>query len=288
MTRCLFASDLHGHADRYAKIWDAVRRRRPRFVFLGGDLLPNTFAPLPEDAAPGDDDFVRGFLASRLRALRQELANAFPEIFVVLGNDDPRVAESAFLELTEQGLCTYAHDRRFQRDRVTIYGYACVPPTPFFLKDWERYDVSRYVDPGCISPEEGTRTVSMPAHEVRHGTIAKDLEALIGDHSLDDAVLLFHTPPYQTRLDRAGMDGKRVDHVPVDVHVGSIAVRRLIEERQPVVTLHGHVHESVRLTGSWRDRIGRTHLFGAAHDGPELALVDFDFEEPENARRELL
>lgn len=79
-----------------------------------------------------------------------------------------------------------------------------------------------------------------------------------------------------------------IDHAPLDVHVGSIAVRRLIENRQPLITLHGHIHESARLTGSWKDRIGNTHLFSAAHDGPELALVRFSPQNPENASRELL
>jgi Icc-related predicted phosphoesterase len=83
-------------------------------------------------------------------------------------------------------------------------------------------------------------------------------------------------------------DGKMVNHVPLDLHVGSIALRRFIEQRQPLVTLHGHIHESVRLTGSWRDRIGRTHLFGAAHDGAELALVRFDLDDPDSATRQLL
>jgi Icc-related predicted phosphoesterase len=76
--------------------------------------------------------------------------------------------------------------------------------------------------------------------------------------------------------------------VPLDLHVGSIAIQRFIAQRQPLVTLHGHVHESTRLTGSFRDRIGRTHLFGAAHDGPELALVSFDLEDLEGASRVLL
>jgi Icc-related predicted phosphoesterase len=84
------------------------------------------------------------------------------------------------------------------------------------------------------------------------------------------------------------LDGVIVEHVPLDVHVGSIAIRRFIEERQPLVTLHGHVHESARLSGAWRDRIGRTHLFSAAHDGPELALVRFDLEDPGSATRELI
>ena len=40
--------------------------------------------------------------------------------------------------------------------------------------------------------------------------------------------------------------------------------------------------------GLWHDAIGRTHLFQAAHDGPELALIRFDAEHPETASRDLL
>jgi Icc-related predicted phosphoesterase len=123
---------------------------------------------------------------------------------------------------------------------------------------------------------------------IQFGTIAADLERLAGDRDLEDATLLFHSPPYQTTLDRADLDGQSVDHVPLDVHVGSIAIQRFIEERQPLVTLHGHIHEAPRLTGAWRERIGRTHCFTAAHDGPELALVRFDLSDLESATRELL
>jgi hypothetical protein len=171
---------------------------------------------------------------------------------------------------------------------VPVYGYACVPPTPFLWKDWERYDVSRYVPPGSVSPEEGWRSVDVAEHDVRYGTIWGDLGELAGDVDLSRAVLLFHTPPAETNLDRAALDGKSVDHVPLDLHVGSIAVRRFIETRQPLVGLHGHIHESARLTGSWKDRIGRTRLFTAAHDGPELALVRFEPEDPDGAVRLLL
>ena len=79
-----------------------------------------------------------------------------------------------------------------------------------------------------------------------------------------------------------------VDHVPLDVHVGSIAVKRFIKNNQPTITLHGHVHESARLTGNWKDNIGKTLLFSAAHDGPELALVRFNKYHPEKSIRELI
>ena len=108
------------------------------------------------------------------------------------------------------------------------------------------------------------------------------------DRDMSQAIMLFHAPPYKTNLDRAALDGKTVDHVPLDPHIGSIAIRRFIEASRPLVTLHSHVHESARITGSWRDRIGPTLAFSAAHNGPELALVRFRPEDPEAAERGLI
>jgi len=192
------------------------------------------------------------------------------------------------LDVATRGLWHYAHDRRIEWRGCTVFGYACIPPTPFRLKDWERYDVSRHVDPGCTSPEEGWRTVPLREGEARNATIREDLERLAGTAELAHAVFLFHSPPYHTRLDRAALDGKTVEHVPLDVNVGSIAIRRFLEARQPLLSLHGHVHESARLTGDWRDRLGRTHCLSAAHDGAELALVRFDLESPGHATRTLI
>lgn len=286
MSLCLFVSDLHGRLERYRKLARVIREARPAGVFLGGDLLPFPLSVLLQDGTP--DDFVHDFLAPLLRELRKEMAANYPPVFLILGNDDPRAEEPAFVDGESEGLWTYAHGRTLSLGAYRVYGYSFVPPTPFQLKDWERYDVSRFVDPGCVSPEEGRRTVAISPSEARYATIQKDLELLMGQDPMERAILLFHTPPYRTKLDRAALDGKKVDHAPLDVHVGSIAVQRFIERRQPLVTLHGHVHESAHLTGSWRDRIGRTHLFSAAHDGPELALVRFDPDRPQDASRVLV
>lgn len=283
--RAFFVSDLHGRVGHYQQLFRAMLDERPDVVLLGGDLLPMPFAAR-DQAVTGD--FITDFLAGGLSRLKDELGSDYPAVFIILGNDDPRHAEPAVLKVEAEGLWTYAHDRRAELDGLTVYGYSYVPPTPFQLKDWERYDVSRFVDPGAVSPEEGRRSVPVPPQEARHATIKGDLEKLTGSDDLDRAVFLFHSPPYETLLDRAALDGEMVDHVPLDVHVGSIAVRRFIESRQPLITLHGHVHESARLTGSWHDRIGRTHMYGAAHDGSELALVRFDPDDPEGATRQLL
>ncbi|MBD3366749.1 MAG: hypothetical protein GF405_01080 [Candidatus Eisenbacteria bacterium] len=281
-----FTSDLHGQLGRYRSLWRHVEQESPDAVLLGGDLLPHMYASLTLD--PSHADFVNGVLAPGFRRLREQMGDAYPDVLLILGNDDPRFEESAVLSAGADGLWRYIHERRVMSRGVPVYGYANVPPTPFLLKDWERYDVSRFVDPGSVSPEEGRRTVPVDARRVRYATIIEDLNRLAGEDELSNAVFLFHSPPYETCLDRAALDGRMVDHVPLDVHVGSIAIRRFIERRQPAVTLHGHVHESARLTGHWRDVIGRTHLLGGAHDGPELALVRFDPLQPESATRALV
>lgn len=67
-----------------------------------------------------------------------------------------------------------------------------------------------------------------------------------------------HCPPHGTTLDRAPQLTADLEVVldggePRIVSVGSTAVRTLIEEVQPVLSLHGHIHESKAIA-----RIGRT------------------------------
>ena len=124
-------------------------------------------------------------------------------MLTIFGNDDPRINEEALLEGASAGLLSYIHMRKECLGGRPVYGYAMTPPSPFRLKDWERYDVGRYVDPGSVSPEEGVRSVPADRRDIRYGTIAGDLRTLAGDDDLSDAVLLLHAPPYRTGLDRA-------------------------------------------------------------------------------------
>lgn len=283
---CFFASDLHGKVERYKLLFDRIAIEKPVAVFLGGDLLPSglfafTSSPdMPEDFS--------AYLFNNLRTLKEQMREDYPAIFTILGNDDGRAIESEFIKADAEDLIIYMHNRKVEFDIFSIYGYACIPPSPFMLKDWERYDVSQYVDPGCVAPEDGSFSVETDKRRIKYETIKKDLEKLasIDDHSM--SIFLFHSPPYQTNLDRAALDGKMIDYVPLDVHIGSIAIKRFIEEKQPLMSLHGHVHESTALTGHWNDQIGKTIAMNAAHNGPELSLIRFDMRLLEKAERVLL
>jgi uncharacterized protein len=258
---CFFASDLHGGVERYRKLFAAIEDERPAALFLGGDLLPR-----PRESAP--EMFVAGVLGDGLLGLSESLGNEYPSVFLIPGNMDAPEAVPALRDLESRGLLQYAHERGLPFGEFTVYGYGCVPPTPFTAKHFERYDVGRALEPGCLPPVE------------TDSTIERELRFLTRGDDLSRAILLFHSPPYHTRLDRLAAGE--------DACVGSVAVRRLIEERRPAFGLCGHVHESARISGSWRDRIGPTELYSAAHDGAELALVAFDPHRPQAAERRLL
>lgn len=286
MRNCFFVTDLHGQTCRYEKLFGLIEARRPSALFMGGDLLPGPVRLMSiED---GHRDFVNDYLCRRFRELRDRMGEYYPRVFLILGNDDGRFQEAAILDAASTGIWEYVHGRKTAFDGFQVYGYSYVPPTPFQLKDWERYDVSRFVDPGCSHPGDGMRTVPVSEYEMHYATISEDLASITGTDDLSRAIFLFHSPPYRTGLDRAALDGRTVDFVPLDVHVGSIAVRRFITRRCPLLTLHGHIHESARLTGVWKEALGPTTMISAAHDGPELALVSFDPQDPFGADRELL
>ena len=59
-------------------------------------------------------------------------------------------------------------------------------------------------------------------------------------------LLVSHTPPHNTRLDRIH-NGK---------HVGSTAIRRLIEKHRPALSIVGHIHEA-----KGEDTIGDSPIF---------------------------
>ncbi len=264
--RCLFSSDLHGRENRYSALFGLVERERPDAVFLGGDLLPRR----------GDvRAFIEKWLIDAPLSLRAKSSRP-TELFVIMGNDDPRSFEPLFIEGHERGAFRYVHMAKEPLGDLFVRGYSYVPPSPFMLKDWERYDVSRFTSVGCIPPEEGIFTTETDRRSLLFETIEKDLATMEDDPDIDRTLFLFHAPPSDTCLDRVDREGVMVDHAPVDLHVGSLAIRRFIERCQPMIAMHGHIHESTRVTGRFMERLGRTPCLNGANDGPELSIVRFD------------
>ncbi len=247
MSRFVFASDLHGNERSYERIFSVEADA----VVLGGDLLPH-----PRGAGAELLDvqrrFAAGYLAVRLRSR---------PCWWIPGNDD---WEAALAPLDGAG--TRVHGRAVPfMDGLWIAGYSCVPVTPFWMKDFDRFDHEGWeppVRPGrCArSGPVGLREISL--EEVRSlGTIAGDLDRLGGISDPARTVYVMHGPPRMAGLD-ASWDG---------TPLGSAAVRSFIESRRPPLALHGHIHESAGVV-----RLGRTLCVnpGDCLSGFRAVLVD--------------
>ncbi len=281
---CLFVSDLHGKVNRYEKLFRHLEEEPPAALFMGGDLLP---ASILHSFRAGENmpDFVSDYLADKFMRLKEKLKDNYPRVFIIMGNDDPKIEEQALLEHEKKGLWEYVQGRFVSFGAYRVFGYAYVPPTPFLLKDWERFDIHQETKPGCIPPTEGFRTQNS---NTVNQTIEDDLQNLLLNQDLSKTICMFHSPPYQTVLDRAGLDGVSVDEQIIDVHVGSVAIKNLINKKKPYMTLHGHIHESSRLTGKWTEKINKTTAISAAWEGPGLAVVKFRVDQPDHAERVIL
>ncbi len=165
----------------------------------------------------------------RWLALAEErLAGSGVRLYVMTGNDDePRLRDvlAASPVVTDPEDITVDLGEGFQ---MVASGWA--NPTP-----WN-------------SPRE------MPEAELE-----QHLEQLIAPlHDPARAVFNFHVPPIRTPLDRAPVLNASLKPVVkggavMMESVGSEAVRRVIERHQPLLALHGHIHESRGAT-----KIGRT------------------------------
>ncbi|MCS6841082.1 MAG: metallophosphoesterase [Roseiflexus sp.] len=254
--RIAYTADLHGNLDGYRALCEFAARHEAHAIIVGGDLLPHAIRR--DDALTTQRTFVERDLAPLLRTFRSH----HPTIAVYLlpGNDDWMAAYAAVEELAVEGLAYPLHERVYQlSDQLWLAGYACVPPTPFSIKDFERCDEGR-TPPfsfdhaltsrgGVIRPLQRHEFEALPS-------IAEDLAMLAKRSDPRRTVYVCHTPPADTPLDL--MSNRR--------HVGSRALRAFIEQHQPPLTLHGHIHEAPSLSGTYATQIGATWCVNPGRD----------------------
>lgn len=88
-------------------------------------------------------------------------------------------------------------------------------------------------------------------------------------------IVNFHCPPYGTKLDLAPKLDKNLKPQVflgsvIYEHVGSNSVKKFIKENQPLLGLHGHIHESYAA-----DRIGKTLVINPGSEYSEGILRGF-------------
>jgi Icc-related predicted phosphoesterase len=100
-------------------------------------------------------------------------------------------------------------------------------------------------------------------------------ERAAGLRDVRRAVFMIHVPPYDSGLDTAPeLDKNLRPKVTMGdvlrIPVGSTGVRRALQELQPMVSIHGHVHEA-----PGQSKIGRTVCFNAGSEANQGILRGF-------------
>ncbi|MFX0088196.1 MAG: metallophosphoesterase, partial [Candidatus Hodarchaeota archaeon] len=98
-------------------------------------------------------------------------------------------------------------------------------------------------------------------------------------NNMKNAVFCLHCPPHDSIIDEAPLLKPDLTYVgysggePVRGPVGCKSVRKVIEKYQPLLGLHGHIHES---PGSMK--IGRTYCVNPGSEYTEAILKGFLIE----------
>jgi Icc-related predicted phosphoesterase len=267
--RLVYTSDLHGNLNKYRHLLELAAIHQAQAVLVGGDLLPHTI----KVAAAVQRQ--RSFIENDLRPLLISFRAAHPDIPVYLlpGNDDWAAAIKTLDDLEAEHLAYPLHERVYQLDNdLWLAGYACVPITPFSIKDYERpedgLDIPPYSFAMAYTSADGEPVKTSREIILGRPTIATELHALAQRSNPARTIYVAHTPPYDTMLDM--MRNKRV---------GSRALREFIEQYQPPLTLHGHIHESPRESGYYAEQLGTTWSVNPGSEREHLNAVVLDTED---------
>ncbi|HHS12693.1 MAG TPA: hypothetical protein ENN03_02865 [bacterium] len=269
--RILFTSDLHGNPVFYQDILRLTERGTVNRIILGGDLLPGRGHG--DESLKEQHRFIEEVFIPFLEKVHDQ---GLSPTLCLLGNNDWQDVLPRLSELDRQGLLWNLHDHDCPvEDCLTVKGYPFVPPTPFPPKDFEKRDLTG--DPvktttyyPVISIEAKLRRANETEWFTRRPSIEEDLAQWTLKET-ENTILVMHSPPHDTMLDRL------YNARPA----GSRAIRAFIETHQPLLTLHGHVHESPVVSGKIWDRLGKTLCINPGQSSGLLSALTIDPRQPE-------
>ena len=299
-TRLFYACDIHGSEPTYRKFLNAARFYEVDALVFGGDLMGKLLIPIVRDAGhtwrarlQGLDHHITN--EEQLRQFKRTLQTLGfywqemdPEEYREYEGKQDRIDE-LFDVLAKERLAQWVElaEERLARSDVRVYlcgGNDDTEEVLTALKEAPRDRVvnseNRIVE---IDDEHVLVTVGYstptPWETPRERTeeeIAEVIEKLLtGVADPSRAVFNFHCPPLDSTLDTCmRLDASVWPPAPViekgqPVYYGggSRAVTEALEKYQPVVGLHGHIHES---RGSVR--FGRTPAFNPGSEYGEGVL----------------
>ncbi|MFX1337191.1 MAG: metallophosphoesterase [Promethearchaeota archaeon] len=271
--KILYVTDLHGAEWKYDRIFEIAKTMRVDIVLNGGDML------LLRGNLLNQDQFIIDYLDENFSHFNSE------KIYYItmLGNDDLQKFDDFFQKTCDKyDYIINIGNTIFEINTFEFIGFNLVPDLPFALKDRARMDTNDFEFPKqfgkpVISTSNGwIKIKDWFSYANTLPTIEYEINNLVRPSNMDKTIYIIHTPPSNVSLDIC-YDGRKV---------GSKAVYEFLKKNQPLLSFHGHIHESAEVSGKWYNKIGRTLCLqpGQSHYHEKYliyALIDLETMELE-------
>jgi len=311
-TRIFFTTDVHGSERCFVKFLNAGKFYKANCIILGGDITFKAIVPLVKKS---DGNVYVKFLGENY-TLNSESEIALMEKKI-------RSIGFCPYQMSEESFAEFLSDKRKQDELFEtlvvdmIKRWVSIAESK--LKDGH---VKCFISPGnddslvvdeylksskyIIYPEDSV--VRLDDHhemitlgvsnitpwrcirDMEEDAIEKKIEKLVSQtNDLKNCIFNIHVPPYGTPLDQAPKLDQDLKPVALPtggvemINVGSISVRKAIEKHQPLLGLHGHIHESRGIF-----KIGRTLCINPGSEYTEGILKGFLADITEGGIRDYL
>jgi Icc-related predicted phosphoesterase len=265
--KIFFVTDIHGSNLCYRKYLNALKVYNVDVGILLGDLTGKVLVPLVEKAGGGWETTLMG---THLDVSSQEELEKLKKTVEMMGyywvhqtpeefrsfKEDPVKVDALFKELMMSRLREWIAlaDERLAGTSYKVY---MAPGND------DHFEVDQIIEDSTAIVNCNNKNVMVGDHEMitfswanptpwntpREKTdeelepMLEELVAKVKDKS--NAIFNFHAPPYGFALDLAPeLTKDLVQAADRKIHVGSHAVTKMIEKYQPLIGLHGHIHES--------------------------------------------
>ena len=281
-TRIFFTTDVHGSEVCFKKFLNSGKAYHADVIILGGDITGKMIIPIvqnPDGTARAN--FLGNELTLKTADERVELETnirstgfyPYPttpsEVEKLEGDQKLRDAlfskvmcdeVQRWVKLAEDRLkgtmikcyISPGNDDRFDIDEILRSSSTIIYPEEEVLRIDEHHEM---ITTGFVNMTPWKAARDIPDEELR-----KKIEAMVSKvEKMENCLFNLHCPPYDTTLDLAPELDETLKPVSSPgggvnmIHVGSPAVRDAIEKNQPLIGLHGHIHESRGFV-----KIGRT------------------------------
>jgi len=281
-TRVFFTSDVHGSEVCFIKFLNAAKFYKANVLILGGDITGKMIVPIVEQT---NGSRTADFLGSQqlvgskeeLGVLEKNIRNSGYYPYLTTQSEfeklqsDKKLVDELFSKVMTDSVKRWVGiaEERFKGTDVKCY----ISPG-----NDDRFDIDGVIraSPIVSYPEDQVVWIdnhhemvtsgwanTTPWHsprEVPEEELVKKFEPMVRDvQNMETAIFNLHCPPSDTPIDLAPELDKTLKPVMKTgggvnmVHVGSTTVRQMIEKYQPLLGLHGHIHESRGVV-----KIGRT------------------------------